>query len=131
MKDEETVLFKSEVSRGNFYFKYYTALNGVLNLSKKQLEVLAALSTIRNSLDNSTNFTEEQKDILTFSTKSRNIVTEKLEISNYNLNNLLKVLRDKKIILNHPTDNRYFLNPSVYSPLRKEGRNLTFKFIIK
>lgn len=111
-----------------FYLKYYTAMNGILNLTNKQLEVLAELSYIRNSFPK--DYTEEQLDNYTFAPASRSLVAERMGISNYNLNNLLKVLRDKKIILK-TNSGRTLINPNVYTPLTTTEKILSFKFNIK
>lgn len=125
-----TTIFRQSVNEDTFYIKYYTALNGVLNLSNKQLQVLAEFSSMRNSLGNSNEFTEDQKDSLVFSSEGRNIVADKLGISIYNLNNLIRALKEKKYILDLQ-DKGYILNPMVYTPINKSSKELTFKFNIE
>lgn len=119
------MILKKEVSRENFYKTYYSALNGILNLTGKQIEVLAEFSNIRDELSDA--FTEEQKDTYTFSSSSRGIICEKLGITIYNLNNIIKDLKNKGFIIT--TEKSYKINPFLFK--NKEDIEVTFKFLIK
>ena len=90
------MILTKEVTKQNFYKTYYKAINGILELTNKQMEVLAEFSYIRDSLPDT--FTDTQKDEYTFSTSTRNIICEKLGITIFNLNNLIKELKEKGYI---------------------------------
>lgn len=111
----------------DFYLKYYTAMNGVLNLTNKQLQVLSEFSYIKFNIPKE--YTEEQADKLTFSAASRTIVAKRLGISIYNLNNLVRSLREKGIFIKPKGKvNYHIINPSVYTPLDSTEKTVTFKF---
>lgn len=124
----KNMILNKQVSKEDFYKSYYTALNGILNLSNKQLDVLSEFSIIRNNLPD--NFTDEQKDEYTFSSTSRNVICEKLGISIYNLNNYIKGLKEKGMIVSKNGD--YTLNRMIFIPVQ-EGSNseIIFRFNIK
>lgn len=120
------MILTKEVTVDNFYRTYYTALNGILNLTKKQLDVLVELSDIRSKMSDA--FTDDQKDEYTFSFSTKEIICEKLSITIFNLNNLLKALRDKGFIINKGEG--YSLNPFLYKKMN-EDLEVVFKFKIK
>lgn len=121
------MILRQTVEKKNFYIKYYKSLNGILALTDKQLQVLAEFSTVRNSMPD--DYTEDQKDTYTFTSASRNIIADRLEISIYNLNNVIRSLKDKGFLF--PKGDTYFLNPSIYTPIDKEEKEIVFKFNIK
>lgn len=120
------MILKKEVSNDNFYKTYYSALNGILNLTNKQIDVLAELSNIKNELSDT--FTEEQKDQYTFSSSSRSIVCDKLGITIFNLNNIIKDLKKKGFIIIKENKD-LSINPFLYK--RKEDCEIIFRFNLK
>ena len=85
------------LERNTFYLNFYRALNSVLNLSKKELLILSHFATMRSNLPKE--LTSIQSDAMTFSAANRKIVAETLGISIFNLNNYIKALKDKKILV--------------------------------
>lgn len=120
------MILTKEVNKANFYKTYYKAINGILNLTNKQLEVLSELSFIRNSLPDT--FSDSQKDEYTFSSSTRGIICEKLGITIYNLNNLIKELKEKGFLM--VNNKKYKINPFLFQPLNDQD-NIEFKFIFK
>lgn len=120
------MILNKKVTRDNYYKTYYSALNGILNLTNKQIDVLSEFSIIKNNLPDT--FTEEQKDIYTFSSSTRLIICEKLGITIYNLNNIIKDLKDKGFILTK-NNKDYKINPFLFKKIEEESE-VIFKFIL-
>ena len=119
------MILTKEVTKQNFYKTYYKAINGILELTNKQMEVLAEFSYIRDSLPDT--FTDAQKDEYTFSTSTRNIICEKLGITIFNLNNLIKELKEKGFLISE-TKKKYKINPYLFTRI-KNKEQVEFKFI--
>ena len=119
------MILTKEVNKQNFYKTYYKAINGILNLTNKQMEVLAEFSYIRDSLPDT--FTDSQKDDYTFSTSTRGIICEKLGITIFNLNNLIKELKEKGFLISE-SKKKYKINPFLFTPI-KDNKQIEFKFI--
>lgn len=119
------MILKKEVNKDNFYKTYYSALNGILNLTGKQIDVLSEFSNIRDELPDT--FTEDQKDEYTFSSSTRGIICEKLSITIYNLNNIIKELKNKGFIINK-SKKEYKINPFLFR--KRENTEIVFKFNI-
>lgn len=120
------MILKKEVDRKDFYKVYYTTLNGILNLTNKQIEVLAEFSNIYDELSDA--FTTDQKDDFTFSSSSRSIICENLGISIFNLNNIIKELRLKNFIITKKKG--YKINPFLQIK-RTNEIDVNFKFLLK
>ena len=108
---------KRVVNRDNFYKEYYTALNGVLKLSKLELEILSQLSNYKN----------RGEDILDKAVRKE--IAMKLGITTFNLNNYIGILKDKKmiIIINNKAD----INPSVYIEIPEDKYLIEFEFYVR
>lgn len=117
------MILTKQVNKDNFYKTYYTALNGILNLTNKQIDILSEFSIIRDELPDT--FTDAQKDEYTFSSSTRGIICEKLNITIFNLNNVLKELRDKGFIKTI-SKKEYQINPFLFK--RRENTDIVFKF---
>lgn len=120
------MILTKEVNNNSFYKTYYTAINGILNLTNKQLEVLAEFSYIKDSLPDT--FTEDQKDEYTFSSSTRGIICEKLGITIYNLNNIIKELKNKGFLVKNKKV--YKINPFLFTSI-KDKKEVEFKFLFK
>lgn len=113
------------VSREEFYNTYFSILNPVLKLTNKEIDILSEFLKIKETIkgrdENSTNK-------LTFSSTSRQIVCDKLNISKYNLNNYIQGLKKKRMIIDLG-NGEYKLNPYLeVSP--EEGFEVTFNIKI-
>lgn len=108
------MILTKKVNKDDFYITYYRALNGILNLTNKEIEVLSKLSNIIDS----------DYDSPYISNSTRAIASEELGISIQNFNNLFKKLKDKGFIVETPKGLK--INPFLYK--KKESTEITFKF---
>ena len=106
-----------QVSKQDFYRKYYQAINGILKLTNKELVILTALSNKKYKLN------LNDKDL--FSSTSRSEVSQILGISKFNFNNYIKSMRDRSILLK--SNNITSINPSIYKDITSTD-SLDFKF---
>jgi DNA-binding MarR family transcriptional regulator len=98
MKSNEKVFLK-EVSGEEFYSVYLSILNGLLHLTPKEIDVLAQLMYMKNIDDLTRQFlSEEDRDVLLFGVETRKIIQKRLGITQHNLNNYIKSLKDKGLI---------------------------------
>ena len=104
-----------KVKREDFYKAYYTALNGVLKLTKVELNVLSELSKLYSEGN-------------TLIKQNRRNIANKLEMSIFNFNNYLSILKDKKMISINNSD--FKINPNIYIRDDKSEYKLNFKFQI-
>lgn len=108
------MIFKRTIERKDFYHNFYRSINFILNLSNKELEILAQFATIRASLPRELSIS--QLDAMTFCAASRRIIAQSLGISIFNLNNYIKALKSKSILTS--TGGRHLtINPSIYVDL--------------
>lgn len=106
----------TRIDRDNFYKSYLEIMNGVLKLSRTELTVLACFMEIK---DNNLETGRE-----TFSPATRLYVRELLGISEFNLNNYIKMLKDKKLLfLKAPK--LLDISPKIFKP--KDSTSITFK----
>lgn len=105
-----------KVNKKEFYKSFYTALNGVLRLTKVELNILSELSYYYSKGE--TNIKDIRRDI-----------ADLLGMSSFNFNNYLSMLKDKKMI--SITNGDLIINPSIYIDIsNKKEYNLNFKFQI-
>lgn len=119
-------ILKRKVKRQDFYKVYLQSLNGYLSLTKRELEVLVGLCNIQaQQLDK--NYTPELLSKVVFGPVSRELIRTHLNISPYNLNNIIKVLKGKGVIKTSE-DDYYYLNPQLYIPLIDKEYLVQFNF---
>ena len=106
-----------QVTKEEFYKKYYQAINGVLKLTSKELIILDNLS-YRKFLGQS------NKEL--FSSKNRTIISNELGISKFNFNNYIKSMTDRKILIR--TNKQLSINPAIYQDITNL-QSVDFKFI--
>lgn len=105
------MILTRNIERKNFYLNFYKSLNYVLNLSNKELAILSQFAAMRANLPK--DLTESQLDATTFSSINRKIVASTLGISIFNLNNYIKSLKEKQLIIGN-SNNKLSINPSIY-----------------
>lgn len=99
------------IERKDFYINFYRSLNFVLNLSNKELAILSHFATMRANLPRE--LTSSQADAMTFSSVNRKIVAQSLGISIFNLNNYIKSLKTKGLLIS--TGKRVLsINPRIF-----------------
>jgi len=109
-----------QVSKENFYSKYYQTINGILKLTNKELAILVLLS-------NSKQLGTTDKEL--FSSNSRKLIAETLSISKFNLNNYIKSMKDRGIIIKQ--EKSLAINPAVYKDISNTNLiDLIFTFNI-
>lgn len=121
-------VLKRQVLKQDFYPTYLKALNGFLELTGREFEVLVELCKLQAQyllLD----YSEEQLSTIVFGPTSRKLIRTHLNISPYNLNNILKVLRDKHLILVNE-DKSYRLNPQIFVNNTESEYSINYKFNI-
>lgn len=104
------MILTRNIERKDFYINFYKSLNFVLNLSNKELAILSHFATMRANLPRE--LTSSQLDAITFSTANRKIIAESLGISIFNLNNYIKSLKTKGLLLNSGRSTT--INPRIY-----------------
>lgn len=122
------MILSKEIKREDFYNIFYTTINSFLKLSKTELAILSLFAKIRASLVQS-NLSPDQIDATNFSASNRRLVASTLDMSIYNLNNYIKSLKDKKILLTKAS-RKITIQPSLFpSPNSLEDiYSLEFKF---
>ena len=103
----------------DFYYKYLSAINGLLNLSKKEILILSEFIkyTIKYKGDSN----------IIFSTTMRKKIADKVGISTYNFNNYIKMLKGKKAIID--TGGVLSINKRIIMPYG--DTKILFNIIIK
>ena len=97
----------------NIHLEYYSAMNGLLKLTKVELAVLVEFCKIVS-------------DNKIFDSSNRKLVSSKLGMSIYNLNNYIRILKDKKMFIE--VNNVLDINPSIRIDARKDFQEVHFKF---
>lgn len=119
------MIFKRTIEKKDFYINFYKSINYVLNLSKQELAILSYFSNTLASMPRELN--SSQRASMTFSAANRRIVANSLGISIFNLNNYLKSLRDKGIILGKDSRDMS-INPKLWVELDELEDNYTNEF---
>lgn len=102
----------------NLYKDYLLAINYVLHLTERQIDVLALLMYID---DNHEKFTVKTKDVI--STECRRFICDTLGILNCNLSAYIKHFRKKNIIQSHKRSN--FINRTLMPLIIKDRLQVT------
>ena len=107
--------FKKTINSKEIYLKYISILNGLLQLSGKELEVLSLLLEIEMT---KAPILGKKQDLL--STDNRRALMEKTGINKNNLSKYISILKDKRIILKD--NNGHYIN-AIYIPDIIEGKS--------
>lgn len=105
-----------QISKDQFYRKYYQAINGILKLTNKELLILVNLSNRKYA---------GLSDKELFSSKNRTSIAEELSISKFNFNNYIKAMTDRKILIR--INKQLSINPGIYQDITNLD-TLDFKF---
>lgn len=96
--------FKKVISKNNLFREYVKILNGLLQLSDKECEVLAILLQINHNRDKLDNILD---------TNIRKFIMGELNIKKSNLSKYISSLKDRGVIMKD--DNGYYIN-SMFIP---------------
>lgn len=103
------------IERKDFYINFYKSLNFVLNLSNKELAILSQFATMRANLPR--DLSPTQSDAMTFSSVNRKIISQSLGISIFNLNNYIKSLKTKGLLV--VVERKLSINPRIWVDLNE------------
>mgnify|MGYP001486882904 CR=1 FL=1 len=122
------MVFSKEVTKENFYKVYLSIINGLLHLTNKEIQVLSELLRL-HELDARTKpgLTAEERSRLLFSFESRNILQKRLGITQFNLNNYMKSLRTKRVII--VENDLYRINPMLIPTKNGKLTKIEFKLV--
>lgn len=90
------MILQKVVGSDRYYKECLHILNTVLKLTTTEINVLSEFLKLKEGFEL---FQEYERNKLTFSPTSRQFVCEKLGISKYNLNNYIKGLKRKNMII--------------------------------
>lgn len=109
------------IERKDFYINFYKSLNFVLNLSNKELAILSLFATMQAN---------SPRESITFSSTNRKIVSQSLGISIFNLNNYIKSLKVKGLLIS--IDRKLSISPKIWIDINTIESNYSneYKFNI-
>ena len=107
-------------TKEDFYFKFLSAINGVMNLSNRERVILGEFMKERDKLNGN--------DAVVFSSVMRKRVQKKLDITEHNLNNYIKTLKEKKAILQNGES--LIINKAIIPDVKENKSSVTFNFSI-
>lgn len=115
-------MWKLKTTNEHFYKHYLQILNGILKLTRTEQSVLAQFMDIKDKLDR-TDLSDKLKASVLFGSDSRKTVQENLNMTEHNLNNYIKMLRDKQMIIGDT------INPKIFIK-KHDGSEISFKLSI-
>lgn len=128
----EKKIFPRKVARDGFIRVYLLIFNGLLSLTKREADVLEegikGMVPVEDIGENGTEITH-----VIFSNKEiRAHAASKLGLSNHNINNLIKNLKDKTALV-LDNKNRYTLNPrlAIKDINKVKGVEIIFKIEVE
>lgn len=117
-------ILKRKVEQKDFYKVYLKTLNGHMNLTNRELDVLTELCKLQSKFIKE-GYEDDKLSKMIFSSLSRETMRNTLEISSFNLNNIIKSLRDKQYITK--ISGVQVINPRVYVPDTDTTYVISFK----
>lgn len=115
---------KRKTTKDDFYSDYLKTMNGHLALTNRELEVLVELCKLQ-ALTLDKDYSPEQLSKQILGSISRKEIRTKLGISPFNLNNIIKILKDKSIIKD--TNGKYSIHPMFFVPDTDNEYAINFK----
>lgn len=117
-------ILRRKVELKDFYKVYLKTLNGHMNLTNRELDVLTELCKLQSKYTKE-GYTDNKLSKMIFSSLSREEIRTTLGISSFNLNNIMKSLRDKNYVTK--IDNIQIVHPRVYVPDTDSTYIVSFK----
>lgn len=121
-------ILRRKVELDNFYKVYLKTLNGHMNLTNRELDVLTGLCKLQSKYTKE-GYTDDKLSKMIFSPISREEIRNTIGISSFNLNNIIKSLRDKQYIVK--VLNTQVINPRIYVPDTEGLYSINFKIEIQ
>ena len=96
------------VDKKDLYFEFLTSLNGILQLTNREMELLTALMNIDVNTPKLPDYT---KNII--SAENRKYIKTTLGITKDNLSRYITKFKDKGIIVKGKADDEWLINPAL------------------
>lgn len=96
------------VNREDLYREFLSSLNGILQLTDRELDLMVILIDLHNNLPKLPNYREN-----IISTENRKYIQATSGITNDNLSRYLTRFKEKGLILKGRGDDEWILNPAV------------------
>lgn len=125
MGKESKKVFKYKTDLDKLHKVYLTVINGILHLTKKEIEVAAKFYKYLDEIEQGVTDKRIQHELL-FSTNYKKRIREELGMSGLLLNNYVSSLRNKKII--QEVDGVKFLNENLRIKPNDKGMTVSFEF---
>lgn len=106
-------------------FEFLRSLNGILNITEREMELLSKLIELDMKYDPTL---DESKNVI--STRNRKIVMQELGITADNLSRYIKKFKKKGILVNGKADDEVFVNKALIPEIIKDRVQLTLIFKI-
>lgn len=111
------------VTNNTLIFEFLRSLNGILNITNREMELLAKLVEMDMKYDPSL---LENKNVV--STKNRKIIMDQLKLTPDNLSRYLKRFKEKGILVKGKADDEIFVNKALIPEIIKDRVQLTLIF---
>ena len=98
MKVSNDKVFSYKTKREGFYRRFFKSINGILSLTDREMDVLAKLYEHFDNIKSGVSDDKMANELL-FSTGYRKKIREELQVSSLLLNNYIKSLKDKNIVI--------------------------------
>ena len=111
------------VTNNTLIFEFLRSLNGILNITNREMELLAKLVEMDMKYDPSL---LENKNVV--STKNRKIIMNDLKLTADNLSRYIKRFKEKGILVRGKADDEIFVNKALIPEIIKDRVQLTLIF---
>lgn len=111
------------VTNNTLIFEFLRSLNGILNITNREMELLAKLVEMDMKYDPSL---LENKNVV--STKNRKIIMDQLKLTPDNLSRYIKRFKEKGILVKGKADDEIFVNKALIPEIIKDRVQLTLIF---
>ena len=116
--------YEKKVKKSNLYKEFVSILNGKLQLSQRETDLLSLLVKIDSEW--APRYSGEEKNIL--STDNRRFIMKETRINKSNLSKYINILRDKGILLIE--NGKYVISPFLSPIIDKDRVTVIFNLVI-
>jgi hypothetical protein len=121
-------VFGYKTTKEKLYHVYLSSINGILNLTGKELLITAKFYTYLDEISKGVTDKKIQNELL-FSSTYKKRIREELEMSALLMNNYISSLKEKKII--KEVDGVKYINPALQIDSDNKSVEVTFKFVVE